>query len=188
MAVVAGKVYLRGAINTTGANPVPFTLPTGFWPNTDVYVPVTLCDASKGRLYIQPNGTTTVQAEGGAWANAQCFTSLDGASFALTGAGYTALTLQNGWTNAPFATRNAAVSNINGVIHLQGAIGNGTTNAPFTIPSGFRPSTDVYVPVDLCDAKKGRLLIQPSGAVFINTFGAFADASASCRSKVRRTR
>jgi hypothetical protein len=173
---IAGKVHLRGAINTTGTNPVAFTLPTGFRPSTDVYVPINLCDASKGRLYIQPNGTTFVQAEGGTFANAQCFTSLDGASFAASPSGSTALTLQNGWTHAPFATRNAAITNVNGVVHLQGAIGNGTTNAPFTIPSGFRPSHDVYVPVDLCDAKKGRLLIQPSGAVFINTFGAFADA------------
>jgi CubicO group peptidase (beta-lactamase class C family) len=176
VAVVAGKVYLRGAINTTGTNAVPFTLPDGFRPNADVYVPINLCDASKGRLYIQPNGTTTVQVEGGTWANAQCFTSLDGASFATSASGTTALALQNGWINAPFGTRNAAVININGVIHLQGAIGSGTTNAPFTIPSGFRPSTDVYVPVDLCNATKGRLLIQPSGAVFINTFGAFGDA------------
>jgi CubicO group peptidase (beta-lactamase class C family) len=176
VAMVGGKVHLRGAINTTGTNTNPFTLPVGFRPSTDVYVPVNLCDASKGRLYIQPSGATFVHAEGGTWANAQCFTSLDGVSFATSPSGYTALTLQNGWTNAPYATRNAAVSNINGVIHLQGAIANGTTNVPFTIPSGFRPSTDVYVPVDLCNATKGRLLIQPSGAVFINTFGAFADA------------
>jgi hypothetical protein len=174
--VVSGKVQLRGAINTTGTNTVPFTLPVGFRPNTDVYVPINLCDSAKGRLYIQPNGTTSVQVEGGVWSNAQCFTSLEGASFATSTASYTGLTLQNAWTNAPFATRNAAVRNISGVIHFQGAIGNGTTNAPFTMPVGFRPSADVYVPVDLCDAKKGRLLIQPSGAVFINTFGAFADA------------
>ena len=53
---VSDKIYLRGAINTTGTNPVAFTLPFG--PNADVYVPITLCDASKGRLHIQPDGTT----------------------------------------------------------------------------------------------------------------------------------
>jgi hypothetical protein len=176
VAVVSGKVYLRGAISTTGGNGVAFTLPTGFRPSTDVYVPVTLCNASKGRLYIQPNGTTTVHAEGGIWENAQCLTSLDGASFATSASGYTGLTLENGWTHAPFATRNAAVSNINGVIHFQGAIAGGAAGTVFTVPSGFRPSTDVYVPVDLCSATKGRLLIQPSGAVFVGAFGAFSDA------------
>jgi len=35
-------------------------------------------------LVIQPTGVVTVQAEG-AFSNAQCFTSLDGASFSITG-------------------------------------------------------------------------------------------------------
>jgi len=43
---------------------------------------VDLCHADNGRLHITPGGSVTVQAEGPNWANAQCFTSLDGASFA----------------------------------------------------------------------------------------------------------
>jgi hypothetical protein len=52
-----------------------------FRPTTSVYVPVDLCDATNGRLEIEPNGDVLVEAEGGTFANAQCFTSLDGASF-----------------------------------------------------------------------------------------------------------
>jgi hypothetical protein len=43
---------------------------------------VDLCNATNGRLDIQPTGVVTVEAEGGTFGNAQCFTSLDGASFA----------------------------------------------------------------------------------------------------------
>ena len=59
-----------------------FTLPPGDRPAHDLYVKVDLCHADNGRLHITPGGSVTVQAEGPNWANAQCFTSLDGASFA----------------------------------------------------------------------------------------------------------
>ena len=280
---IDGTVYFKGAIATSGTNPVPFTLPAKFRPTANVYVSVDLCTAHQGRLWIQPSGVVTVQFKT-AFANAQCFTSLDGASFALTtftaltlqhfwittdyyggfspgqragvvkasgivyltgdiadiglstnsvpftlpvgfrpatnvyvpfaadceqnayvGTGdghlwiqpsgvvtivsaagipgcvsldgvsfavnassFTPLTLQNGWTNAPFGTSNAAVANIDGIVHLKGAIATrGTNQLPFTLPAGFRPTTNVYVPVDLCNGYGGRLWIQPGGAVVV---------------------
>src|SRR5215471_8512782 len=104
---VDGIVAFRGAIagGTTG---LAFTLPTALRPATDVYVPVDLCNSNKGRLIIQSNGNVTVQAET-SFTDAQCFTSLDGASFAPKATSFTSLTLINGWTNAPFGTSNAAV-------------------------------------------------------------------------------
>ena len=78
---VSGIVYFKGAIATSGTNSVPFTLPANFRPATAVYVKVDLCDATNGRLFIQHNGVVSVEAEGGTFANAQCFTSLDGVSF-----------------------------------------------------------------------------------------------------------
>jgi hypothetical protein len=69
-------------MSTAGTNPVAFTLPSGFRPTTTVYVAVDLCNATNGRLQIGHNGTVTVEAEGGTFSNAQCFTSLDGVSFA----------------------------------------------------------------------------------------------------------
>jgi hypothetical protein len=80
---ISGIVHLKGAIATTGTNPVPFTLPAAFRPAAVVFVGVDLCNATNGRLQIEPTGVVTVQAEGGAFSNAACFTSLDGASFAL---------------------------------------------------------------------------------------------------------
>jgi hypothetical protein len=61
---------------------VPFTLPAAFRPASVVFVPVDLCTASNGRLQIEPSGVVTAEAEGGAFSNAACFTSLDGVSFA----------------------------------------------------------------------------------------------------------
>jgi hypothetical protein len=79
---ISGIVHFKGAIATTGTNPVRFTLPAAFRPAAVVFVPVGLCNATGGRLQIEPTGVVTVQAQGGAFSNAACFTSLDGASFA----------------------------------------------------------------------------------------------------------
>ncbi len=57
------------------------TLPVRFRPVTNVYIPVDRCNATNGRLVIQTTGIVTVEAQGGTFSNAQCFTSLDGASF-----------------------------------------------------------------------------------------------------------
>jgi hypothetical protein len=162
--IATGIVQFRGAIATSGTNTSPFVLGPAFRPLTDVFVPVDLCNATKGRLHITPTGAVDVETEGNVFSNAQCFTSLDGASFALRATGYTALTLINGWTNAPFATSNVAVRSVSGIVHFMGAMSTTGTNAvPFTLPAGFRPATDVYIPVDLCNAANGRLHITPSG-------------------------
>jgi hypothetical protein len=79
---ISGIVHLKGAIALTGTNPVPFTLPAAFRPASVVPIPVGMCNASSGRLQIEPTGVVTVQADAGAFSNAACFTSLDGASFA----------------------------------------------------------------------------------------------------------
>jgi hypothetical protein len=172
---IGGIVHLQGAIATSGTNPVPFTLPAGFRPASNVYVKVDLCNATNGRLFIQPSGVVTVQAQS-SFANAQCFTSLDGASFATSTTGFTALAPVNGWTNAPFGTSNAAVSNIAGVVHFKGAIASGTNPVAFTLPAGFRPASNVYVPVDMCNATNGRLVISPSGVVSVQAGGSFSNA------------
>jgi hypothetical protein len=74
-------VSFKGAIGTTGTNAQAFTLTPRFRPVTPIYVPVDLCNATKGRLFIQTSGVVQVVAEGGTFSNAQCFTSLDGVSY-----------------------------------------------------------------------------------------------------------
>ena len=167
--VADGIVHLEGEIKTAGTNPAAFTLPAGFRPSRNVYVLINLCTGSIGRLDIAPTGAVTVEAEGtGNFWLARCGTSLDGASFALSPASFTTLTLQNGWLNAPYGTANAAARVSSGIVHLLGAIWTKGTNAsPFVLPAGFRPAHNVFVPVDLCSGNKGRLDIQPDGAVTV---------------------
>ena len=176
---INGIVHLEGEIKTAGTNPAAFTLPAGFRPSKNVYVLINLCTGSIGRLDITPSGAVTVEAEGtGNWWMAQCGTSLDGASFALSPASFTALTLQNGWMNAPYGTSNAAARNISGIVHLKGAMWTTGTNAdPFVLPAGLRPANTVFIPVDLCSGNKGRLDIQPTGVVTVEAEnGDFAQA------------
>lgn len=78
---VSGIVHLEGAMQTKGTNQVAFTLPAGYRPALRVFVPVDLCGATNGDLFIQPDGSVSVDAEGGIWANAQCQTALDGVWF-----------------------------------------------------------------------------------------------------------
>ena len=177
--VVTGIVQFKGAIATSGTNTVPFTLPAAFRPLTDVYVKVDTCNATNARLHITPAGIVDVEVPiGGLFSNAACFTSLDGASFALRTTGYTNLALVNGWTGAPFSTSNAQYREVSGVVHLKGAVGGGSSSVMFTMPSGVRPATDVYIPVDLCNAAQGRLHISSGGVVDVEvpSTGTFSDA------------
>jgi hypothetical protein len=171
----SGIVRFRGAI-ASGTSANAFVLPSQFRPSVNVYVPVDMCNATKGRLIIQPNGVVSVQAEN-SFSNAQCFTSLAGASFAKSAQNFTTLSPQNGWTNAPFGTGNAQARNINGTVHLKGAIATSGTNAvAFTLPAALRPFKNSYVHIDLCNATNGRLFIQPNGIVIVQAETSFGNA------------
>lgn len=174
--VVTGIVQFKGAIGN-GTSAVAFTLPAAFRPLTDVYVKVDTCNATNARLHITPAGVVDVEVPlTGSFSNAQCFTSLDGASFPLRTTGYTNLTLVNGWTGAPFSTSNAQYREVSGVVHFKGAISSGTTSVAFTMPAAVRPATDVYIPIDLCNAANGRIHIASSGVADIEAETAFTDA------------
>lgn len=178
VADISGIITFKGSMQTSGTNAVAFTLPKAFRPATNVYVASALCSANKGRLAINRAGVVTVEAEGGTFSNAACVTSLDGVSFARSGASFTKLKLQNGWQNAPFGTSDAAARVISGTVHLKGAIDtHGTNPVAFTLPKGFRPASFVFVPVDLCNANKGRLEIMPSGVVHVSAEIRFSDAA-----------
>ena len=163
----SGIVHLRGAIVTGGTDEVPFTLPAGLRPNHVAYVPVTLCGSNNGRLDIHPNGEVDVAAEGGTWSHAQCGVSLDGAWFAKSASLYTPLTLQNGWTSYGSGTTSPAVRKISGIVHLEGAMHDGSNPDAFILPAGFRPTHNVWVSVDTDLASRGHILISPDGQVAV---------------------
>src|SRR5262245_20183505 len=80
---------------------------------------------------------------------------------------YTKLHLINEWTKSPFGTRKAQVILSKGIVTFRGAISqsSGSNNEAFVLPLSFRPTSDVYVPVDQCGATNGRLFIQTNGQV-----------------------
>jgi len=177
VADISGIVTFKGDIYTSGTNAVPFILPKGLRPATDVYITSALCQSNKGRLHITPAGVVTVQAET-SFSYAACVTSLDGLSFARSAASFTRLGLRNGWKNAPYSTSAAAARLISGVVHFKGAIWTGGTNpVPFILPRSLRPAAAVYLPVDLCNANKGRLWITPNGVVHVSAEIKFSDAA-----------
>lgn len=81
VALISGIVHFKGAMSSSGSDSLAFTLPAKFRPTNAVFVQVGMCDGTTGRLAIGINGVTSVHAEND-FANAACFTSLDGASFA----------------------------------------------------------------------------------------------------------
>jgi hypothetical protein len=170
---IGGVVHFQGAMYSTGNNTVAFTLPPNDRPAADVYIPLDLCAATNGRLHITPDGNAEVQDSSDTYSGAKCFVSLDGAQFTAASAGYTPLTLLNGWTNAPYSTRNAAAKLIGGVVHFAGAIGSGAKATAFVLPPAFRPAKNVYVAVDLSSTHGGRLHISPDGTVTVQSQDGF---------------
>jgi hypothetical protein len=76
-------VYLKGAMSS-GTSNHPFTLPPILRLDGHVYVPIDLCNGNKGRFIIHSTGVVLVEERLGAgFANAQCFTSLDGVYYAV---------------------------------------------------------------------------------------------------------
>lgn len=168
-ALLDDTVHLRGTISTTGTATLAFTLPVNARPAATVDVPITLCNATKGRLEIKTDGTANVWAETD-WANAKCLTSLDGVQFNTGVASATALSPLNGWASAPPPFRQPAYRVVSGVVRLQGAVTQGTDPGlpAFVLPAAARPTATVYATVDLCGAKKGRIAINSSGQAFIS--------------------
>ena len=81
MRTISGIVHFKGGMLTNGTNADPFVLPASDRPANEVFISVDMCGGNNGRLNILPNGVVTVEAQDD-FGEAQCFTSLDGASFA----------------------------------------------------------------------------------------------------------
>jgi hypothetical protein len=178
-AVVKGVVHFQGAIAASSPSSAePFVLPSTMRPSVPVFVAVDMCDATNGRLIIQPSGAVTLQEEDQGTSSEDCFTSLDGASFVLHPKNSSALKLKNGWSGAAFGTAAAAVQFSNGVVRFQGGVESGSSAQIGKLPASMTPTKDLYVKVDLCDASEnGRLEIEPSGMVLVEEEdGGFATA------------
>lgn len=167
---VDGVAHFKGAMATAGANPQPFVLPQGFRPMARVYAKADLCNAHNGRLVIGTDGSVLVDAEGGDFAQAQCFTSLDGVSFALTKQGFKAVKLKHGWKETVYGTAAPAVGFASGMVFLEGAMASGRQDPrAFTLPLKYRPGTVVYLPADMFGAANGRVIVGFDGAARVQS-------------------
>lgn len=174
---IKGVAYLKGAIATSGTNDQPFVLPAAFRPAARVYTKIDLCDAHNGRLDISTDGTVHVEVGDGDFSHAQCFTSLEGASFALSNGGYKAVKLKNGWQTTIYGTATPAANSTSGIVSLEGAMSSSkTSTTAFILSAKLRPSARVYVPADMFGATNGRLIIDTDGTVTVDheTDGQFA--------------
>jgi hypothetical protein len=133
---------------------------------------------------IDTNGLTVPNALHATTADSATNATTANKANTLPALSFTTLTLQNGWTGAPFGTRTPAVAlDAQKVVHLEGAVSQtGTYNAVvFTLPAADRPSAHVYLDVDMCNAKSGRLSIDgASGQVEIQVGGSSAASDAQC--------
>jgi hypothetical protein len=87
-------------------------------------------------------------------------------------AAFTPLTLQSGWIPTAFGPRQPAVEIQSGIVRFEGGmIGEGSNTTPFTLPAAFRPTRDVYDPIDLAGSNSSRLDVSPLGGVSVDTEG-----------------
>jgi hypothetical protein len=171
-------VHLLGGLQTSGTNPLALVLPSSIAPTHNVYVPVDMCGGTTGRIEITPAGDVYVQYAG-SWSYPQCFVSLDGATYWDYDAGLSSygMNLVNGWTGGPFGTATpqwhwgAQMDSV----RLDGAMATSGTNS-LAITGAWKPSANVYVLADLCNAHTGRLLITPSGNVYVQSVDGWAYA------------
>jgi hypothetical protein len=163
--LTGGVVHFAGDIRTAGTSRTAFTLPRKFRPRKTVSILINVCTGSLGLLDISQTGVVKVEAA--AW-QFQCSTSLEGATFALSGKSFTALKLGQGWKEAAGAAK-ASVREIAGIVRFRGAIRiNGTSTNAFVLPARFRPATEVYVPISPCGSVTIRLDIGSDGQVAVD--------------------
>jgi hypothetical protein len=163
-----GIVYFQGGCSRdtgTGTSAYLFTLPAGFHPAADVYIPVSVGGGNKGRLLVAKNGDVSAWTEG---YGTTSFVALTGAWFALSTSGATVVTTpKNSWVAQPYSTGQVAYRNDNGVIRFQGGVWHGTGTTIFTLPLGMRPATLVHLAADGVNGVKAEIDVGPGGNVFV---------------------
>lgn len=78
------------------------------------------------------------------------------------------LTLINGWQNyySSGARPPAYAIDVQGFVHLRGAVSSGSSPAFAQLPKAVRPSANVYIVTDMFLAKLGRVEIQHGGTMY----------------------
>jgi hypothetical protein len=76
------------------------------------------------------------------------------------------LTLIDDWTGAPFGTNAPSAELDHGIVRFRGAIAGGINDFAFDMPASLiPPQRTAYMPLDLCDATEGELVLVNIGTV-----------------------
>ncbi|HUZ37059.1 MAG TPA: hypothetical protein VMV17_12085 [Streptosporangiaceae bacterium] len=162
-----GIVYLSGSLHqSSGSNNEFAVLPAAYRPNHFLYLPIYTLSDGEGSLQINPDGRVYLFGGG----NTQGYSSLAGVSYPLT-AGPLKLTPINGWTSAQGTdgTGNPSAAISNGVVRLSGSVyqPSGTNNEFAILPTAYRPSHYLYIPIYADNGAEGSLEVSPSGGLFL---------------------
>jgi hypothetical protein len=170
--IVNGFVRFQGHLSGGDESWYLFTLPPEMRPQDFVMVPISLgfsqSTYSYGRLVIAGNGNVWAQNQGWDWSKATAGVSLEGAAFALADSGTSAIALKNGTLSN--SNRTIRARNDNGIIRLQGTVRAGSSTTVATLPLGMAPTKTVFVVADMCDAVKGRVVINTAGDITVDSF------------------
>jgi hypothetical protein len=161
-------VRFQGAI-AGGSNSEPFKLDSMYRPQFTIILPVDMCNGHKGRIIIETNGDTTLQAEKD-FSDAQCFTSLDGLSYVTASTGFKPYpVLLNYWTSGAGGTSPLRAHKSGSLIRFEGHIEGGLNaiNPVAQFPVSFSPPEVITIAVDMCNATNGRVVITPAGYVSV---------------------
>lgn len=82
------------------------------------------------------------------------------------------LTLKNGWAGDCFGSGAPAIAeSVEGVVHFRGDMcrHSGSSANPFAVPPSLRPTNTEWLTVDQASASTGRIVVNPSGQVFVDS-------------------
>ena len=122
-----------------------------------------ILESSLGPVPAATNATSATSA-----TNADHATTAD----SVPALNFTNLTLKNGWVgNCPDDGVPAIAKSSEGVVYFRGGIcrTSGTSTNPFAVPAGFAPSEVEYIAVDQNLGTTGRIVIRPTGEVFVDS-------------------
>jgi len=137
---------------------------------TDSLTGAKILESSLGPVPSATNATHATSSDSA--TNAGHATNADHATTAdsVPALNFTNLTLKNGWVgNCPDDGVPAIAKSSEGVVYFRGGVcrTTGTSTNPFAVPAGFAPSAVEYIPVDQNLGATGRIVIRPTGEVFV---------------------
>jgi len=165
VAIQRGIVYLSGSMHQASGTSEWFaTLPRGFRPAHNLWLPVYSFQGTEGSIRIAASGQ--MFAFGG---DVTAYASLAGISYPVTSVRMHNLGLVSGWTSVPSMLGGKPTAGIqNGIVYLTGAIQqpSGTNTHFATLPRALRPAHNLWLPIFTAPGVIGSIEIAHNGQMF----------------------